>query len=682
MMESREKMTGKQSSPYGSWRSPISAEIVAASPMNWLGHLCTEGDQLFVLRAFPQQGGRGGVARVHFDGDRIEYEDITPTAYSVRSRVYEYGGQGFAVKDGVIYFSNFPDDRLYRQRPGEEPKPITSGGAMRYGDLTIDPVRNRLICVREDRRPMTTAPAGENAEPVHTIAAVNLNPDSTIVPSDREYYGTVLWEGADFVAFPTISPDGRQLAWVAWNHPNMPFFSSALWLADLADDGTLINPRQIVPECEESITDPRFSPDGILYFCSDRSNWWNLYRWIQNGTTEGMIESVCPIAAEFGNPYWNVGLTVYRFLSPTRILAPYNDCGTWHIGVIDTETHQMDKVPTPYTFIVRLATAGNVGYMIAGSPRLPRQLIRLDLTSGELRVLDSSVHYDIPPEDISPGQHIGFPTEHGLMAYGFYHPPVNRDFQAPANELPPLIVECHGGPTGSTKNALDMQVQYWTSRGFAVLCLNYGGSAGYGREYRNRLRNNWGVVDVNDAVNGARYLVEQGLVDPNRTIVRGGSAGGYLTFAALAFRNYFKAGSALFGISDLEVWHLETHKYESHYAETLVGPYPAMRDLYHERSPYRKANQINAPMIITQGSDDKVVPPNQSRFVADSLRTRGVPVVYLEFEGEAHGFRKFETVLTVLRSELTFFGRIFGFTPAHHLPALKIDNLPLVDAVK
>ncbi|HBY99107.1 MAG TPA: peptidase [Chloroflexi bacterium] len=646
--ESREsKMTEKQVVPYGSWESVISAEVVAASPHGWIGQLYAEREELYALRIYPDQGGRGVVARMR---DDRHFKDITPVPFYVRTRVYEYGGKCFAVKDRVIYFSNFPDDRLYRQQPGRTPEPITAAGPMRYAGMVIDHDRNRLICIREDR--------SSDGEPRHTIAAVHLAGDE---------FGTVLFDQADFVAFPALSPDGRRLAWVAWNHPHMPFYSSSLWVADVDEDGSLTNVQQIVPERDESITDPRWSSDGTLYFCSDRSNWWNLYRWRDN-----QITPVCPMEAELGNPFWNIGLNIYRFLSPSRVVALYNDRGTWHVGLIDTERGHLQEISTEYTFLLRLEVIDATAYLVAASPTRPRQLVRLDLASGRTEVLDSSVHYTIPNRYISSPVHLAYPTDHGRTAYGFYHSPQNPNFEGPEGELPPLIVECHGGPTGSTKHALDMGIQFWTSRGFAVLAINYGGSAGYGREYRNRLRGQWGIVDVADAVNGARYLVEQGLVDGNRTIIRGGSAGGFTTFAALAFRDFFQAGSSHFGISDLETWHRETHKYESHYCETLIGPYPEQRQRYRDRSPVNRADAIDVPMILFQGLDDKVVPPNQSRFIVDALRRRGVPVVYVEFEGEAHGFRRFETNVHTLQAELAFFGHVLGFVPAGDAPALKI----------
>lgn len=634
---------------YGTWKSPISPELVADSPHGWIGQLYADKNHLYVLRNHPEQGGRGVVARVTANS---QFEELIPAPFYARTRVYEYGGACFVVQDDTIYFSNVPDDRLYRQMPGQQPEPITAEGAVRYADLVVDPLRSRLICIREDRR--------EDGEPKHTLTAINMAGDE---------YGTVLFDQADFVAFPALSPDGHKLAWVSWNHPNMPFYSSSLWAAEIADDGSLIQVQQVVPEQEESITDPCWSPDGVLYFCSDRSNWWNLYRW-QNGN----IEDVCPMEAELGNPFWNIGLRMYRFLNPKQVFAAYNQMGSWRLGIIDLETGRCKEIPNDFTFIIRLEIVGDIAYIVAASPIRPRSLIKLDLKTHQIEVMDSSVKYAIPDDYLSPGEHISYPTERGLRAYGYYHPPKNPEHRAPENELPPLIVNVHGGPTGSTKNALDMAVQFFTSRGFAVLDINYGGSAGYGREYRSRLRGQWGVVDVEDAVNGARHLIRAGLVDAERTIICGGSAGGFTTFAALAFTEDFKAGCSLFGISDLEVFHKETHKYESRYCETLVGPYPEARALYRERSAMSKADRINSPLLIFQGSEDRIVPPNQSQFVADALTRNKVPVAYIEFEGEGHGFRKRESVLCVINSELAFFGRIFGFRPADVLPELEIKN--------
>ncbi|MCZ7571336.1 MAG: prolyl oligopeptidase family serine peptidase [Ardenticatenaceae bacterium] len=640
-------MTTPTVAPYGSWQSPISAALVASTPIyltQWIAQLCAEGETLYGLFLRPEQGGRGVVARFLKEGDP---EDLTPAPFSVRTRVYEYGGPSFVVHQGVIYFSNYPDDRLYRHQPGTSPHPITADGAMRYGDLIVDPYRQRVICVREDRT--------RDGEPQHTIAAVNFAGDQ---------FGRVLFDQTDFVSRPALSHDGRFLAWMAWNHPNMRFFISSLWVADVQADGSLANARPVVIEANESILDLYWSPDGALYFLSDRDNWWNLYRW-----RDGQVTPVCPMAAEFGRPFRPVqrdGHTV------PAIAAMYRRQGIWYIGLIDVTSGQLREFASGYTFFADLEVVGESVYVVAASPTEPLSLLRLDPVNGETEVVLRSSELASLDGYLSIPTQVGFPTENGLIAYGYYYPPSNRDFVAPAGQLPPLIVAVHGGPTSAFNMAFNLGTQYWTSRGFAVLEVDYGGSTGYGRAYRQRLWGQWGIVDVADAVNGARYLVEQGLVDGNRTIIRGGSAGGFTTFAALAFRDFFQAGSSHFGISDLETWHRETHKYESHYCETLIGPYPEQRQCYRDRSPVNRADAIDVPMILFQGLDDKVVPPNQSRFIVDALRRQGVPVVYVEFEGEAHGFRRFETNVHTLQVELAFFGHVLGFVPAGDAPALKI----------
>ncbi|MCC6802119.1 MAG: S9 family peptidase [Anaerolineae bacterium] len=613
----------------------------------WIGQLCADGDAIYALRVQPEQGGRGVVTRIHDDG---RAEPVTPPPFSARTRVYESGGPAFAVLAGVVYFSNVPDDRLYRQPTGGQPQPITAAGAMRYGDLSLDRQRRRILCVREDR----TA-AGESK---HTIAAVSMD-------GAGDSFGTVLFDQTDFVSTPCLSPDGRRLAWFAWNHPHMRFYTSGVWLADVNDDGLLTNVREIVPEADESILSLEWSPDGDLIFCSDRSNWWNLYRW-----RDGDITPLAPIEAEMDRPF-----RAARVGSASHILGIYRRLGVRRVGLFDTESGSLRELPLDYTYFAAPAVTPDAAYVVAASPTEPLCLLRIDLLSGQVRaILRSSERIGLDGYISAPTQ-IEFPTENGLTAHAVYYAPANRDYAAPVDERPPLIVEVHGGPTSSASVGFNLGIQFWTSRGFAYLDVDYGGSTGYGRAYRQRLWGQWGVVDVDDAINAARCLIAQGLADPNRTIVRGGSAGGFTTFAALAFRDFFAAGSSHFGISDLEVFHKETHKYESHYCETLVGAYPAQRDLYRRRSPIDSADAIRAPLILFQGMDDKIVPPNQSQFVANAVRRRGIPTAYLEFEGESHGFRRYETNVRTHQAELTFFSTVFGFQPADALPPLAIDNL-------
>lgn len=646
-MDSHTEIT---TAPYGSWASPISAEAVAKTPIYlimWINLLCVDGDALYALRLHPEEGGRGVVSRVYDDG---RVEAITPLPFSVRTRVYEYGGPAFVVHEGVIYFSNFPDDRLYRQSPGQAPEPITAEGPVRYGDLSIDPHRRRILCIREDRR--------GPGEPLHTVVAVNM---------DGDEFGTVLFDQTDFVSSPLVSHDGHKLAWFGWNHPNMRFYISGLWLADIAPDGSLMNVRQIVAEKSEAILSLEWSVDHDLIFCSDRDNWWNLYRW-----RDEQITRLSPMEAELDRPF-----RAARIEGQSAILSIYRRHGIRSIGLIDTESGRLRKLPLDYTFFAHPVAMGEIAYVVATSPTVPLSLVKIDLVSGESTVIFCA---DIPDDlegCISVPAHIEFPTEDGLTGHAYYYPPTNQAYIAPPNEHPPLIVHVHGGPTGSTNIGFNLKVQFWTSRGFAFLDVDYGGSTGYGRSYRQRLWGQWGVVDVDDAINAARYLVSQGLADEKRTIITGGSAGGFTTFAALAFRDYFRAGSSHFGISDLEIFHQETHKYESHYCETLIGPYPQHRALYRERSPIDKVDHIRVPLILFQGLDDKVVLPNQSQFIADALIQRSIPTAYLEFEGEAHGFRKFETHVRTHKAELYFFGKVLGFQPADDLPPLEIYHLPV-----
>ena len=641
-------MNQKTIASFGTWLSPISAEDVASTSVYlslWIAQLYTDNDVLYALCMHPEQGGRGVVTRIDEDGNT---EELTPMPFSCWTRVYEYGGPCFAVEKGVIYFSNVPDDRLYRHKPGVRPEPITAEGDMRYSDLMIDAERKRIICVREDRSP--------NGEHKHTIAAVNM---------DGDEYGTVLFEQTDFVYRPKLSPDGKKLLWFAWNHPNMRFYVSGVWMADIAEDGSLENVQNIVVENDESILTLCWSQDGDPIFGSDRDNWWNLYRW-----RDGDIQRLAPMEAELDRPFRST-----KVGGNTVIVTIYRQNGRRQFGIVNAETGEYREIPTQYTFFAHMAISSEYAYTVAASASEPLCLLRINLQTTEVRVLLRSMERTKYDGYISIPDHIEFPTENGLIAHANYYSPTNQNYVAAEDERPPVIVNVHGGPTSSTNMGFNLGVQFWTSRGFAFLDVDYGGSTGYGRAYRKRLWGNWGMVDVDDAINAAKYLVERGLADETRTIIRGGSAGGFTTFAALAFRGYFKAGSSHFGISDLEVFHKETHKYESHYCETLIGPYPDLRDLYIERSPINKIDAITVPLILLQGLDDKVVPPNQSQIVVDALLDNGIPVAYIEFEGEAHGFRKLETNVVAHEAELAFFAKVFDFVPTDELPDIEIHNL-------
>jgi len=459
----------------------------------------------------------------------------------------------------------------------------------------------------------------------------------------------------------------------------MPWDGTELWLAEVATDGTLKNAHCIAGGQEESIFQPEWSPDGILYFISDRSGWWNLYRYHpptkENSESIGIIEPICPKAAEFGLPHWVFRMSTYGFASSECLICSYLEGGIQHLAQLNLTTLELSDLETPYTTISQLQVAGNKVVFVGGSPTKPSVIAQQDLQTGNIQELCRSSDLQIDPGYLSIPQVIEFPTEAGLTAYAIYYPPQNQDFTAPEGELPPLLVKSHGGPTAATSDSFNPRIQYWTSRGIAILDVNYGGSTGYGRAYRERLNQRWGIVDVDDCVNGATYLVQQGLVDGDRLCIDGGSAGGYTTLAALTFRNVFKAGASFYGVSDLEALAKDTHKFESRYLDGLIGAYPERQDLYIARSPIHFVDRLSCPVIFFQGDEDKIVPPNQAEIMVTALKAKGLPVAYVLFAGEQHGFRKAENIKRCLDGELYFYARIFGFALAEAVEPVEIANL-------
>ena len=578
--------------------------------------------------------------------------DVIPPPFNARTRVHEYGGGAVLVAAGVVFFSNFTDQQLYRVRRDAEPQPLTKTAGMRYADAVMDGPRNRLICVREDH---TVA----DREAANTIVSIDLT-------SGVE---TVLVSGSDFYSTPRLSSDSR-LCWLAWDHPNMPWDGCVLRVASWNPDGTLGECEQMAGDLSESIFQPQWAPDGSLYFVSDRSGWWNLYRW-----RGGHVESLCPREAEFGRPQWVFGMSTYAVESENRLICTYCERGTWHLAAIDTRTNQLTDIETPFTAFGGLEAKDGHAFFTAASPLLVTALVDLDLATGALDVVKRSTSTITDRTYLSVPETLEFPTDDGLTAYAFFYAPKNGDTVAPEGEKPPLLVMSHGGPTAATSPAYSRHKQYWTSRGIAVLDVNYGGSTGYGRRYRERLDGQWGVVDVNDCINGARFLAERGLVDGNRLAITGGSAGGYTALCALTFRAQFKAGASHFGIGDLEALVRDTHKFESRYLDRLIGPYPDHRDVYAERSPIHHADRLASPVIFFQGLDDKVVPPTQAESMVHVLRNKGVPVAYVSFEGEQHGFRRAANIKRAVDGEFYFYSRVFGFAPAEGLEPVEIDNL-------
>jgi dipeptidyl aminopeptidase/acylaminoacyl peptidase len=649
-------------SPFGSWQSPITADLLLGGSVG-LGQLVLDGDAVYWTEQRPLEKGRSVIVRWTETGGR---EDLTPAPYNARTRVHEYGGGEFAVFDSVVYFSNYADNRLYRQHPGEEPAALTAEDALRYADLILDRANRRLIGIREDHRPT-------DREAINTIVAIPLGQD---IPGEQ----VVLAEGHDFYASPRLSPDGGQLAWLAWNHPNMPWDGTELWVAQIAADGSLTNHRLVAGGPRESIFQPEWSPPDStgtsrLYFVSDRTGWWNLYRLDGDQTT-----ALYPLEAEFGMPQWVFRLATYGFESPERIICAYTQNGRPRLARLDTNAGTLEPLDLPYSLLFpsygQMIVRDGLLVFSGASPALTPAIVRVDLRSLEWAVLRQSSEISIDPDYISIAEAVEFPTSGGLTAHGYFYPPRNLDFAAPEGDRPPLIVTSHGGPTSGTNDFFNLSRQYWTTRGFAILDVNYGGSTGYGRTYRERLNGNWGIVDVDDCVNGARYLVEQGLVDGDRLIIRGGSAGGYTTLCAITFHEVFKAAASYFGVSDAEALAKDTHKFESRYLDNLIGPYPARRDLYVARSPIHVAHQCSSALILFQGLDDEVVPPNQAEAMFLAARARELPVAYLAFEGEGHGFRQAQNIKRTLEAELYFYSRVFGFELAEAVEPVEIENFP------
>ncbi|MGH2406577.1 MAG: S9 family peptidase [Candidatus Limnocylindrales bacterium] len=643
--------------PYGSWRSSITIDtllvdrVFAAEPR-------FDGEAVCWHEGRPSEGGRGVVVRALPGGG---VEDLTPSGANVRDGVHEYGGGAWTVADGVVYYSNFGDGRLYRTLPGTPgpdggpaAEPITPEADVRYADISVDAARSRLIAIREDHRGQGVA--------VNEIVAIPLG-----APGSPPAEPTVLVSGADFYGPVHLSPEGRRLAWLTWALPDMPWDGSELVVADLDRAGMPVVPRTIAGSRAESIAEPRWSPDGRLHFVSDRTDWWNIYRL----ETDGSVVPVAPMAAESAGPQWVFGLASYDFAADGSIVASVRGDGLDGLLRISDEGAPA-PILVPFAEIDYVAVSGSRALVLGSSAGEPDQVALIELDSGALAVLRRTSAASFPAAEVSVPRPITFPTEGGLNAHALYYAPQNDAFAGPPGERPPLRVLSHGGPTASIGAGFRGAIQFFTSRGIAVVDVDYGGSTGHGRDYRSRLDGTWGVVDVDDCINAARYLVATGEVDPQRIAVQGGSAGGYTTLAALAFRDFFTAGVSYFGIGDLTGFDMDTHKFESRYTERLVGPWPETQDLWHERSPILHVEQMSAPMLILQGLDDHVVPPSQAEQIVAALAAKGIPYAYLPFAGEGHGFRKAENIRRSYEAELSFYGQVFGFEPADKIEPIEL----------
>jgi len=644
-------VNARKVAPYGSWASPVTLDLILQGTVHLRNQMLRwDGDDLYWSELRPSEGGRIVVCRRSAEG---AISDVTPPGFNARSRVHEYGGGHFAVAGGTVWFTNFADQRLYRQDGGGTPRALTPPVDVRHSDMVVDVHRGLLFAVREDH---TTGAS----EAVNSIVAL----DSS---GQRESFSVAA--GNDFYSSPKLSPDGNRLAWTTWNHPNMPWDGCELWVGELDGQGHLTSSRKIAGGDSESILQPEWSPTGELYFISDRSDWWNLH----HVTGEG-DEPVCPRAAEFGAPQWVFGMRFYAFAGPGEIFCLYSEPTGTKFGRIDLGAGTMTNVELLYTGLNSVQANGRKAALFAASSTLAERVLTIDVDTGAQEVVKVSTPVHIDAANLSIPKAIEFPTEGGLTAHAFYYPPKNRDFEGPSGERPPLVVRCHGGPTASGGPTYPFEYHYWTSRGLAVVDVNYGGSSGYGRAYRTRLNGNWGVVDVDDCINAARFLADQGLADPDRVSITGGSAGGYTVLLSLTKRAYYNAGASHFGIGDLELFIKETHKFESHYVDTLVGPYPERADLYRDRSAVYFADNLKCPVILFQGLEDKIVPPSQAEEFVAVCEKKKLPHAYVAFEGEQHGFRQEKNIRRSIDGEMYFLSRIFGFTVADTIEPVQIEN--------
>lgn len=664
-------MSDKTVAAYGTWPSPISAERVAAGSKS-LSYPKLAGDTCYWLEGRAAESGRTTLMRQQAGNDTAQ--EVTPNPINVRSAVHEYGGGAYQVLGQQVVFSDVRDHQLYLQDGAAAAQRLSNGNRkLRYADIEFDPQRQRVLAVVEDH-------SDSDLQPRNSLCALALdgsngsNGSSSDNSNDNDSGSgpTLLASGHDFYAAPRLSPDGSQLAWLSWDHPRMPWQGTELWLANLAPDGSLQDVHKVAGSEHEAICLPQWSPDGVLYFVSDMSGWWNLYRH-QHGDNTCIHQR----AAEFGEPHWQFGGAMYGFAGKDEIICSFIENGLHQLARLDLRQQPatLALIDTIYTEIHDPQVSQGQVLMLAGSARRASEVVLLDLQSGQSTVLATSIAELPPASCLSQPQPVSY-TSNGRTAHALYYPPCNESVSAPQGTLPPLMVIGHGGPTGLAGSSLRLAIQYWTSRGFALLDVNYGGSSGYGRAYRDALQGQWGVVDVEDCVNGARFLVAQNKVDPAQLVIRGGSAGGFTTLCALMFHDVFKAGASYFGVSDLAGLDADSHKFESHYNHYLIAPPPESHELYRQRSPSNHTDKLRHPVIFFQGLEDKVVPPPQSEQMVNALRARGVPVAYLTFEGEGHGFRRGENIRRTLEAELYFYQRVLGMDIDTTLAAaVEIENL-------
>ena len=644
----------KTVAPYGSWRSPFPIEMLVEGRVGLVEpQFDSDGKSIVWLESRPEEDGRQVLVRwTPGNNGKGTARDISPAGMNVRDRVHEYGGASSLVAGDLVIVSDFATGRLHRVAADRTSEPFTPDGPFRYADYELDKPHNRIIAVREDH----SGPG----EAVNTLVSIPLDGSGEV---------KVLTDGRTFYSGPRLSPDGRALAFLAWDHPNLPWDGTELFVAPIAADGSLRAPERLAGSATDWIAQPVWSPSGVLHFVAEPEGWMNLYRAGERG-----IEPVTSLEAEFAFPDWVFGLRNYAFAPDGTILAVGRSDGADRLYRIPPGG-EPTVLDLPFTEMGDVAIEGDRAVFMGAGPRSFNAIVLLDLHSGSHETIRLSSTARVEPEQIAVPEPIEFPTTGGLTAHGLFYRPTNSAFEGPAGELPPLIVTSHGGPTAPAFGGLFVSTQLFTSRGFAVLDVDYGGSTGYGKEYRKRLEGEWGVVDVDDCVNGARWLAERGDVDGERLSIRGGSASGYTTLSALAFRDAFAAGVSYFGIGDLLAFAKETHKFESRYLDRLLGPLPEATEIYRQRSPNNYADQITAAVLILQGLEDRVVPPTEAERIVDALWERRIPHAYIAFEGEDHGFRKAESMTRSFEAELSFLAQVFGFEPADEIAPIEVVNL-------
>jgi len=646
--------------PYGTWKSPIQSSLIVENVVTPTEIQLDEKGNVFWIELRPSEAGRY-VLR----SNRSE-KDLIAKTFNCRTRVHEYGGGSYIVQDDTIFFTNFLDQRIYRlnlngENDAKPFSPESTGASLRFADFRLDSVHQQLIGVHENHL--------NESDVRNSIVALSLADGSSIV---------TLAEGFDFYSSPRTSPDGKFLIWLCWNHPNMPWDQTELWIGEISSTNSsisLLNQRKLFGNLNESILQPRWSSDGkFIYFVSDRNNWWNIYRSSIDGQ---MLEHVYDMEAEFGGPAWQFGSSYYDFDSNGNLVACFWKDGTAKLARIEVEAKKLTaiEVTNVYTDIRSVYVRDENVYFIGSSAVKPAEIVHLNLKTNSTEILFRSTQIQIDSRYLSTPEMITYKSGNAY-AHGIYYPPKNDDYEIPktSDELPPLLVRTHGGPTSATTSAFNLRIQYWTSRGFALLDVNYRGSTGYGRKYRDSLKDNWGLYDVEDCVSGAEHLVEQNKIDRKRVTIDGGSAGGYTTLCALTMTNYFSAGASHYGVSDLETLARDTHKFESRYLDSLIGEYPAKKDVYQQRSPIHHIENLSKPIIFFQGTEDKIVLPSQAESMVNALRAKKLPVAYVLFEGEQHGFRQAENIRKSLDGQFYFFSRIFHFQMADEVEPIPIEN--------